>query len=516
MLVKDAGSIGIIKDKPGYALPSGAWSDGLNVRMREGAVHKVTGHRTAIGTPSAVPYFVLPVRSTGTNAYWIYAGATDVYITDGTTHKEITRTSGDYTASTTAQGWSGLVFGGIPILNSGTDTPQQWATIDFATPTKLTDLSNWPANTTCKFLGGFKSFLIALDVTASGTNYPRMVKWSHASTHNSVPSSWSISDNTKDAGEYSLEATQGKLLGGRQLKDAYMLYKADSVFGMQYVGAPFVFRFFQISEEFGALSKHSMCEFEGGHFVFGTNDCVVNDGVSIKSVMTQRMRSHVYGLIDATNFENSFVVPNFIKNEIWCCFPRAGQTWPDYCVIWNYKENTFSTRELPTTAYIGSGIVNPGDAVDWNSDTEPWDSDMEFWDERLFNPAQTRLITAGTGNTKLYLMDATAQFDGTDFTSYVERTGLHFDTPRTVKLCTEVALNMDAYGPGTVEVMVGYHNAPEEGVTWSTPVSFDPKTDYKIDCMVSGKYLALRVQSSTELFWTLNSYQMNITDLGAG
>ena len=55
MLVKDAGSIGIIKDKPGYALPSGAWSDGLNVRMREGAVHKVTGHRPAIGPPSAVP-----------------------------------------------------------------------------------------------------------------------------------------------------------------------------------------------------------------------------------------------------------------------------------------------------------------------------------------------------------------------------------------------------------------------------------------------------------------------------
>ena len=113
-------------------------------------------------------------------------------------------------------------------------------------------------------------------------------------------------------------------------------------------------------------------------------------------------------------------------------------------------------------------------------------------------------------------MDTTAQYDDNNYTSYVERTGLHFDSPRTVKLCTEVALNMEAFGPGTVEVLVGHHNAPEEGVTWASAVTFDPTTDYKIDCMVSGKYLALRIQSSSEVFWTLNSYDMNITDLGAG
>ena len=513
-LVADVGSIGIIKDKPSYALPSGAWSDGLNVRMHEGAVHKMLGHRTPIGTPTQVPYFVLPVRN-GNNAYWIYCSGTDAFITDGTTHKEITRTASDYSASTTVQGWSGLIFGGVPIINNGVDDPQQWS-IDFSTPAKLTDLSNWPASTSCKFLGGFKQFLIAMDVTASGTNYPRMVKWSHTATHNSVPSTWSISDNTKDAGEYSIESTPGKVLGGLQLKDAYMIYKEDAIWGMNYIGAPFIFRFFQVSEQVGALSKHSMCELENGHFVFGTNDCFINDGVTLTSIMSQRMRNYVYGSIDATNYGNSFVVPNYIKNEIWICYPRSGSTWPDYCVIWNYKENTFSTRELPSTAYIGAGIVNPSDALTWDGGTGTWDGGYTTWDERVFNPAQTRLITAGTGDTKLYLMDTTAQFNGDDFTSYIERKGLHFDSPRTVKLCTGVALNMEAYGAGTVEVLVGHHNAPEEGVTWSSPVTFDPTTDYKIDCMVSGKYLALRVQSSSEVFWTLNSYDMAITDLGAG
>jgi len=512
-LITGLGSIGIIKDQPSYTLPPNAWSDGKNVRMAEGSVEKFTGHRQAVGTPSAAPYFVLPVK-TATAAYWIYAGTTNVYITDGTTHKTITRASGTYSADANSNPWTGGVMGGKVYLNNGTDIPQQWATIDFATPTLLTDLPNWPSTspvTTCKALGSFKQFMIAMNTKLTSTLYPRMVKWSHASAFNTIPSSWDETNAALDAGEYELADTEGDILNGFQLRDSFMLYKEDSIWGMNYIGTPFIWRFFEVTRSFGALGKHSVAEFEGGHFVFGTNDCMVVDGQNIRSITTDRIRRHIYNSIDATYYSNSFVVPNHEKSEIWICYPISGSTFPDQCVVWNWKSNTFGIRDLPATPHIGVGVVNPGDSLDW-TDSGDWDDDDVAWDERIYNPAKYRLILADKGNTKLQLLDTKGQFDTVNYTSYIERTGLHYDDPKLLKLCTGVSLNMES--TGDVNVYVGSHDSTESSVTWSGPFTFNPDTGHKVDCLVTGRYLALKIESTDKIIWKLHAYEMKITTLG--
>ena len=512
-LISGLGSIGIIKDQPSYTLPPNAWSDGKNVRMAEGSVEKFTGHRQAVGTPSAAPYFVLPIK-TATAAYWIYAGTTNVYITDGTTHKTITRASGTYSADANSNPWTGGVMGGKVYLNNGTDIPQQWATIDFATPTLLTDLPNWPSTspvTTCKALGSFKQFMIAMNTKLTSTLYPRMVKWSHASAFNTIPSSWDETSAILDAGEYELADTEGDLLNGFQLRDSFMLYKEDSIWGMNYIGTPFIWRFFEVTRSFGALGKHSIAEFEGGHFVFGTNDCMIVDGQNIRSITTDRIRRHIYNSIDATYYSNSFVVPNHEKSEIWICYPISGSTFPDQCVVWNWKSNTFGIRDLPATPHIGVGVVNPGDALDW-TDSGDWDDDDVAWDERIYNPAKYRLILADKGNTKLQLLDTKGQFDAVNYTSYIERTGLHYDDPQLLKLCTGVSLNMES--SGDVNVYVGSHDSTESSVTWEGPFVFNPDTGHKIDCLVTGRYLALKIESTDKIIWKLHAYEMKITTLG--
>jgi hypothetical protein len=512
-LITDLGSIGIIKDKPSYTLPQNAWSDGKNVRMSEGSVEKFLGHRQAIGTPSAPPYFVLPVK-TATEAFWIYAGATNVYITDGATHKLITRSSGTYSAGTAANAWTGGVMGGKVFLNNGIDVPQQWATIDFATPTLLTDLTNWPSTspvTTCKALGSFKQFMIAMNTKLGSTSYPRMVKWSHASSFNTIPSSWDETNSTLDAGEYELADTEGDILNGFQLRDSFLLYKEDSIWGMNYIGSPFIWRFFEVTRSFGALGRHAIAEFEGGHFVFGTNDCMIVDGQNIKSVTTERIRKHIYNSMDATYYSNSFVVPNHEKNEIWICYPTSGSTFPDQAVVWNWKTNTFGVRDLPVTPYIGFGVVKPGDALDWTG-TGTWDDSEMVWDQRVYNPAKYRLVLADPANTKLHLLDTGGQYDDVNYTSYIERTGLHFGDPQMQKLCTSVSLNIE--GSGAVNVYIGSHTSAEGSVSWSGPFSFTPGTDHKVDCLVTGRYLAIKVESLDKVVWEFHSYEMKITNLG--
>ena len=521
MFVDNLGQYGIVKDKPPYDLPVNAFSDGMNVRCFENSIQKFQGHRQAIGTPTVAPYFLLPIK-TSTDALWVYCGSAAIYATQGGTsgtHKNITRSSGAYNASTTIQDWTGLVFGGIGILNNSGDVPQMWSPVNFATPQLLQDLSNWPTGYKCKAISGFKQFLIAMDVSVtsggSTTENPRLFKWSHGSASNAVPTSWDATDATKDAGEYSIDSTQGSILNGKQLKDSFVISKSDAIWGASYIGPPFIFRFYEISEQFGALSKHSMVETEIGLIIFGTDDIVLCDGQSVKSITTRKMRRYIYNAIDATNYGNSYVVLNQPHSEVWICYPQSGATFPDTAVIFNYKENTFGVRELPASPYIARGIVNPSDALDW-TEAGTWDDDLTEWDSRVYNPAQTRLMLADASNTKLFLLDTTNQFDDISFDSWIERTGLHLDDPSQIKLVKKVHLNMEKTGSPSenVEVMVGSSNYPEEAVAWSGPYAFNPETQNKIDTLVSGKYLALRVQSSANVGWKLNSYGMDVANNG--
>ena len=100
---KSIGEIGVIKDKPAHTLPLNAWSDAVNVRFNDGYAEKSLGYSSQLGTPSIAPYFLLPFQSTSL-FYWLYAGLTSAYITEGPTHSNITRSSGSITVTLTKDG----------------------------------------------------------------------------------------------------------------------------------------------------------------------------------------------------------------------------------------------------------------------------------------------------------------------------------------------------------------------------------------------------------------------------
>lgn len=509
--VDDVGSIGIISDMSPERLPPQAWSAGHNVRFRENTVRKAKGWSEPVGTPSVAPYWLLPYR-TATDSFWIYAGLGAVYVTDGTTHTDITKTLTTYSA-TADLNWTGLVFGGIPILNNGVDPPQQW------TPPQvsqlLTDLSNWPAGAECAALRGFKQFLIALNYTnGASTNFPRLVKWSHGAAFNSVPSSWDETDDTLDAGEYELADTRGDVVDGLAYRDAFIIYKDDSVWGMNYIGGGSVFRFYEISLQLGILSRRCMAEWERGHFVFGTNDIIITDGQTIQSVVDRKTRSRVYNAIDPTNYERSFVVPNLIKKEMWACYPTVGNSFCNEAMVWNWEENSLSFRDLPNIAHAGFGVVNPGGGNTWDADSQVWDADSSVWDEQTFNPTQTRIMMAGAVDTKIYLGDdpSTNTENGTNMFSRLERTGLFNESASQVKYCRGVYPKMEATGP--VNFYVGSQMALDQGVTWEGPFPFNPATDYKFDCEVAYRWMGLKIESDTDVDWSLTSYELDVEDLG--
>src|SRR5262245_61859086 len=183
-------TIGLIRDQEGNYLPPEAWTYARNMRAVADGIERIGGQTQVFGTPGVAPHFAIPI-STTSQTYWLYTSLTKGYVYDGTTHTDITRVSGDYTAGNTRD-WNGTLLGGVPILNNGSDTPQQWATLSPAT--KLTPLSNWPASTTAKVIRAFGPTLIALNLVESGTSFPHLVRWSHPADPGTVPSSWDYTD----------------------------------------------------------------------------------------------------------------------------------------------------------------------------------------------------------------------------------------------------------------------------------------------------------------------------------
>jgi hypothetical protein len=497
MKIDNLGAIGLNKDIQPSDLPPNAWTSVYNMRCADGRIESFAGH-SDYETPSVVPYYLLTATD-ATTFYWVYMGLDKAYVWNGSSHTDITRLSGDYTG-TTSNRWNGCLINGAAILNNGVDAPQMWNPP--ATGTKLADTTGWDSNWTAKVVRSYKDFLFALDITKSSTRYPQMVKWSDAGD-GALPTDWDETSTTNKAGETTLGDALGDLVDAQQLRDAFIIYSEDAVYGCQFIDGQFVFRFYRISGLIGALAQDCICEFQGGHFVVGSGDVYIHDGQSGQSVIDDKNRDFLFSSIDADNYQNTFVVLFEKKSEIWICYPENGEIYPNMSLVWNYYDNTWYSRSLPTgTTFITGGQITSS-AGDWDSLTYPsWEDWTGVWGSRTYSPVSKSLV-GSTTETKLYQFEDGNQFDGVNVYCMCERTGL--DIGNTSDLHTINAIYPEAEG-GEFDIYVGSQMRVNDDVTWEGPYSFNPSTDRKIDCRVTGVQHAIRFESTDDVSWAVSSY----------
>ena len=515
--VNTVGALGVINDRKPHELPLQAWSDSRNMRFRDGFAEKFLGESLFDAT-SIDPYWLLPVP-TATSFYWLVAGLTKVHSLTGGVETDITRTVGGDYGATAQLNWTGCVFNGIPVINNGVDEPQMWTPVSGAQP--LQALSNWPASTTCRALRAFRNFLVAGDVVKSGTRYRQMVKWSHPAGIGALPSSWDETDPTKDAGEWPLAETGGSIIDFSALRDLNIIYKDDSVYKMQYVGGEFVFKFSNLTKFVGILSRRCMTEYQPGYHAFmGQSDLLRHDGQQVVSLLEKRMRRWLEANLDPTYYERSFVFTNQLQKEVWFCFPAAGNQFPSLAIVWQWADDTLTVRELNNMSHAANGILNSVDDT-WDSDTGIWDDDTSVWDALTYNPAALNIVAAFPEAAMLRAVDFTNQINGTNMTAYLERTGLgiplKLDSPpdfTTKKFFSELWPRLEGTDGGVVNISVGVQDSIDGAVTWKAPQSFVIGTTEKIEADISGRLLAVRFESSTDVEWRLHGYEVVVTKDG--
>ncbi len=421
----------------------------------------------------------------------------------------------DYGANETTRKWTTTNLNGIIVATNGYDTPQMWpisgGSPSLTTPFKA--LTNWPSGNKCKVIRSFRTFLVGLNWERTNEE-PRLVKWSTEATYGSVPATWDESDNTLDAGEYQLADTAGDIIDGLPLGDSFLIYKNDAIYIMNYVGTPYIFSFKLLSPTIGSLSKNAIAEFELGHFFIGNSDFYLCNGQQVTPLLPERLRRTVYDELNGDNYNKCFVAADYVRNEMLAAYPAGSSTVCDKAVIWNWKNNTFGLRDLPATSYISSGIVEITTGLTWSAITSTWNTGSGPWGASNYDNVAEHLVFADVTNTKIYRDNQGNTKDGTNMTSYVQRTGYDLDDPQAIKFVSAVYPQIEVSGNNSVNVYVGHQMSTEDGVTWEGPILFNPNDQSKVSCRVTGKYFGVKIESSGDFDWKLHGLAFEVKPRG--
>jgi hypothetical protein len=501
--VPACGSVGVIKDLGIPDLSIAAWTDASNIRFLDGSALQFLGHGAVYNDPTFAPQYVMPIYVAGAR-YWLYMTATKQFAVTNTggvaVHTDISHLT---PRAGVVNQWSGTVFGGIPVFTAGdaSTIPMYW---DQNLTHKFVDLTAWPAATYCKTIRAFKNLLVAANITKGTTNYPFMIKWSSLADPGSLPTTWDITDVTKEAGEFDIGDGQDPIIDTLGLKDSLVVYKESSTHALNFIGGQFILSARKVFGMSGLMNKNCAVDVDSFHFAVTGSDIVVHDSYSATSILDKKARRSFFQSIDVANRDKVFCFLNPFLNEIFVAYPSIGATSCDKALVYNFVDKTVSYRSLPHVNHAHFGPVDNSLGGNWNQDSAPWDSDLTAWNGPDYTPDTVRVIMA-SADTKLFMLDASASFDGSIPVAFLEKRGIDFGEPEYHKLITGIRPRIFGNVGETVIIKIGFSDDPYADPTY-TSTTFTIGVDLQVDILVSARYAAIRIETGTAYQWRLDSY----------
>lgn len=495
-------------DLQAIELPDNTLSFVKNARYDNNAFCRTNGHFRVFDSGMLFdPYFALGVRQP-LGYSWVYAGATAIGVVDiSGVHNDITPVAG--VSASYADNWVGGIINGVPYLSSPTSNPIFW---DGVVSNKMVDITGWPANTKAKAIRTYRNFLIALDLTESSVEYPNRIRWSSSAEAGDIPQSWDETAPALDAGFISLGGTEGALIDCLPLYENNIIYKNNSTYIMSYTGGQQLFSFRELFQDVGIIGRNCAAYFKGKHAVFTQDDLIVHDGRTARSIVDKRLRNFIFNSIHPSFMSQSFVVPYHKKDEIWFCFPSgagsggaSGSGVADTAVIWNYKDDKCSLRDLQDSPYIGVGVIDKTSAiVDWDTDTEPWDFDTSVWNEQLSGSVSQELLMCS--GSYLHKIDDGTTFDGEDYPSVIERLSMPITEDYSrVKLIKSLRPHFTGSSGSVIKIRVGGQMNVDDPISWGQEQDFIVGVDDRFYTFVKGLYLSISISSDSGSKWALHT-----------
>lgn len=502
------------RDRPADVLPLDEISAARNI-VPEDRLLRQSGGSAQIGPEPLLyaPRWLLATQ-TDVDAYWIAAGDGGVCVTDlDTLNADITPAAFQNVKGITSP-FTGGVIEQNPVINARNSGPYWW---DRLPANPMQPLPDWPVGDLADSVRPFREYLVAMNILASGTRIPDLLRVSDAAPPGLVPQSWTPGVDSQ-AVERSVAFRPGGLVDGMELVDRFYIYKTASVYLLQLIGGQFIFSTRPVFATFGALARNCIAEWRGQHVVLSDGDLIIHDGINAQSLIDERVRREIFDNLDGASQENSYIYLNAALEQVAVCRPRAGEEYPSEAWVISLTDGTVGQVELlPTTPHVGYGIVSPnaGDLeLTWAEKTTTWATDPTRWDQVAFLRTADQPIAAENENTRLWeLTDGTEQGGG-PLTSKIERSGITLDQADRRKYCRRVWPSFDATLGATLQIEIGSHDHLDEPVTWNTPQDFVVGTTKFINVDVQGYLLAYRISSTSQLPWRVTNMELEVEVMG--
>ena len=545
--VRNLGGVGVVTDVNPYDLPSNAFSDARNVLFDDGRVSRSPVFKQLFPTPTSQLTFtaITTTFATETNTFENAQGdpVTDIRFVASFSDPADGEVAiiADKTGEVRAYPGGGLEFvtpvTGTLVTNEEPWTHSQVAGISFLSRAGMIPYgrkvnsdteykylstpagSDWSANDTCAVVRSYLDYAIALNVTKNTVEYPTMVKWSGPiAVGTSVGGIiWDPADTTSSAGENILGELRNPILDGLVLGSQFIIYSENQVYLMEYTGSSLVFNFRRLFATGGIINTNCVAEVEGKHYVFGSDDIYVHDGISRKSIADGRVRKKVFGNILRDDSKRCFVLHDSATSLLYFCYKsyesNLAFTNTQFCnkaAVYNYANDTWTFMDLPNIVggteitYDLSSKAYPATTNSYQSYNTDYSS---FSSDTAKIPVVVGVTDAANGLTESRTYAADLPTIGkipitpepeTIKEAYVERIGIDLDDSGLPLRSYKTILSFTPQAEfeaseGELTLKIGATDKASTPVTWYTEYDFRPDQTERIDTRASGKYLAYRL-----------------------
>lgn len=330
------------------------------------------------------------------------------------------------------------------------------------------------------FIAGGASVYVAAD-GSSGDLDPMLVRWS---TQEDFTKFAPTATNT--AGDQRLEVGT-KIITMVNTREETIISTDEAIYGMTFVGAPFIFSFRLLATGVGANGINSMIAIDGNVYWMSNRSFYVYDGVvkeipcSVKHFVFDRMQGRYF---DKTavghNVEFSEVTWFYVSDQN----TASNNPEPDSYVSYNYAENAWS---------IGS-------------------MDRTVWNDAFGSREKPFAFDAGG---HLYNQETGTSADGAAMNCFIEGSPREMTTEgNNLYMVDRIIPDITMGANSTVSVFMNTRKFPNSSETSKGPFNITSTTE-KISTRVKGRQIALKFQSTgTQDEWQLGDFRIDLRQDG--
>jgi len=275
------------------------------------------------------------IAGTATNLYELIAGA---WVDSGLT----------YTGGTDTR-WSLAQFGNATLASNYTDTIQR------STGAGFTAIAGAPK---AKIIFSVGTQIMALN-TNDGTAKPD--GWHCCATYDET--SWSPSLITL-AASGRIVSQPGSFTAGGRLGEYAIAYKEKAIFVGQFVGAPTIWDWVQVSGgDAGCVGQNAFADIGGAHFIVGQDNFWLFDGSRPIPVGDELLRNWFYNNSSPNNRYKTQVVCDRQNNVVWVFYCSTSASVPDKALVYHMKSKLWGAVDITVQAtlnFVSAGVTIDG------------------------------------------------------------------------------------------------------------------------------------------------------------